>query len=155
MGNKKIYNYNKQKLVPLVQQQMALLSSYEGATCKITKSALCWSGKLKPTPLSKEYQAILTYTLREAPKVWIIGNELEKLDAPDFPHNYKIDVEKKMVQICLYRRQEFNVCKYLSQTIVPWAIEWLYFYELWLVTGEWHGGGEHPAAGEEKIEIAE
>jgi hypothetical protein len=27
---------------------------------------------------------------------------------------------------------------------VPWLLLWLSFYELWLITGEWHGGGVHP-----------
>ena len=50
----------------------------------------------------------------------------------------------KMVRICLYRYSEFNVYKLLADTIIPWTVEWLYFYELWLATGEWLGGGEHP-----------
>lgn len=32
----------------------------------------------------------------------------------------------------------------IANTIVPWAVEWLFFYEVWLVTGEWGGGGEWP-----------
>ncbi|MDY0295864.1 MAG: hypothetical protein RB296_00975 [Acidobacteriota bacterium] len=31
----------------------------------------------------------------------------------------------------------------IAKTIVPWASEWLIFYELWLATGEWLGGGIH------------
>lgn len=34
----------------------------------------------------------------------------------------------------------------ISETIVPWASEWLFYFELWLVTKEWMGGGEHPSA---------
>ena len=77
---------------------------------------------------------------------------LENLDHIDFPHNYDIDIENKMVRICLYRYSEFTSSKLLANTIVPWTIEWLYFYELWLTTGEWLGGGEHPNLGKEKIE---
>ena len=33
---------------------------------------------------------------------------------------------------------------FLSETIIPWAIEWLKYYELWRITGKWLGGGiEH------------
>lgn len=32
----------------------------------------------------------------------------------------------------------------VANTIVPWLAEWLEFYEGWLVTGIWYGGGEHP-----------
>jgi hypothetical protein len=74
------------------------------------------------------------------------------LDDPAFPHKFDIDEEKKMVRLCLYRYQEFNSYKYLSKTIIPWTVEWLYFYELWLATGEWCGGGEHPREGEKKDE---
>ncbi|AIQ89412.1 protein of unassigned function [Methylobacterium oryzae CBMB20] len=31
----------------------------------------------------------------------------------------------------------------LGRTIVPWAILWLWFFEDWLATGEWRGGGVH------------
>lgn len=29
----------------------------------------------------------------------------------------------------------------LGRTIVPWTIEWLFYYEIWLGIGEWCGGG--------------
>ena len=32
----------------------------------------------------------------------------------------------------------------LSQTIVPWATLWFYFFEDWPVSDEWKGGGKHP-----------
>ena len=37
---------------------------------------------------------------------------------------------------------------YVHETIVPWTAEWIVFYELWKITGEWlgpeapHGAGE-------------
>jgi hypothetical protein len=36
----------------------------------------------------------------------------------------------------------------IDQTIVPWAILWLFYYEEWLVSDDWKGGGEHPHAPE-------
>jgi hypothetical protein len=32
----------------------------------------------------------------------------------------------------------------IADTIVPWLILWLFYYEIWHVTGEWKGGGVHP-----------
>jgi len=32
----------------------------------------------------------------------------------------------------------------LAETTVPWAARYLYFYEGWLLTGKWSGGGRHP-----------
>lgn len=31
-----------------------------------------------------------------------------------------------------------------GETYIPWAAEWLYYFEVWLATGEWEGGGAHP-----------
>ena len=73
-------------------------------------------------------------------------------DDANFPHKFDIDVENKMVRICLYRYSEFSSSKLLVNTIIPWTIEWLYYYELWLATEEWLGGGEHPKIGKSKTE---
>lgn len=32
----------------------------------------------------------------------------------------------------------------LDQTMLPWAVIWLYYFEDWLESDEWKGGGEHP-----------
>ena len=29
----------------------------------------------------------------------------------------------------------------ISSTIIPWTSEWLYYYEIWLINGDWLGGG--------------
>lgn len=31
-----------------------------------------------------------------------------------------------------------------SETYIPWAAEWLHYFEVWLATGVWEGGGAHP-----------
>lgn len=130
---------------------VAMSVSYPDGKNRITKHAcLIWRGKISPTPLSQEYSVLITYKLGWSPRVWVVGDELEKLDDPEFPHKYDIEIDTKKVRICLYRYQEFNDYKYLSKTIIPWTIEWLYFYEIWLATGEWCGGGEHPQTGQQK-----
>lgn len=146
--------YFKSPPLSLIQQKVALCSAYKGVCCSIDKrkNKLFWSGKIKPTALSKEYMVILVYHPGKSPRVWVVGDELEKLDDPNFPHKYDIDAESKMVRICLYRYSEFNSSKLLANTIIPWTVEWLYFYELWLATGEWLGGGEHPDVGKPKAD---
>jgi hypothetical protein len=32
----------------------------------------------------------------------------------------------------------------IDQTIVPWAALWLFYFEEWLSSDQWKGGGEHP-----------
>lgn len=146
--------YYKSSPLSLIQQKVALCATYKGGVCSIEKkkNQLLWSGKIRPTVLSKEYTVILTYHPGASPKVWVVGDDLEKLDDINFPHKFDVDVEKKMVRICLYRHSEFNSSKLLANTVIPWTIEWLYYYELWLTTGEWLGGGEHPNIGEPKTE---
>lgn len=34
----------------------------------------------------------------------------------------------------------------LDQTIVPWTMLWLFYFEEWLASGDWKGGGMHPEA---------
>uniref|UniRef100_UPI0031016DE1 hypothetical protein n=1 Tax=Neorhizobium sp. EC2-8 TaxID=3129230 RepID=UPI0031016DE1 len=31
----------------------------------------------------------------------------------------------------------------ISKKIVPWTLDWLACYEDWLLSGIWHGGGQH------------
>jgi len=118
--------YVRNKYLSLVQQKTALLASYSGAKCIIENTTLIWSAEVKPTPNSRDYHMVLSYRFWERPSVYISGDSLRKLDAIDFPHKYSVDVEKKLVEICLYRYKEFTGYNYLSKTIVPWAIEWLF-----------------------------
>lgn len=91
---------------------------------------------------SQKFTVELEYTEEEKmPKVFIetsqfIGDKLE-----DIPHKYGIKTRrgKKYVEICLYYRHEWNRRMNISDTIVPWAIEWLYFYDMWLITKKWLG----------------
>jgi hypothetical protein len=48
--------------------------------------------------------------------------------------------------LCLYhpREKSWHNELLLSEVIVPWISEWLLFYEIWSITGEWKGGGSHP-----------
>jgi len=34
----------------------------------------------------------------------------------------------------------------LTQTLIPWTAEWLWYFEDWLTTRDWAGGGMHPEA---------
>ena len=54
--------------------------------------------------------------------------------------------DQQPTRLCLYLpgTGEWTPALRLDQTIVPWAALWLYFFEDWLVSGEWKGGGRHP-----------
>lgn len=150
MANK-VKHYNRQKTLTLSRQRLILLKTYPESSCRINKhKTLIWKASIKPSLISISYKVELFMKPREHPKVWVVGDELEKLDDPNFPHNYKIDLKKKKVLLCLYRYEEFSAIKSIAHTIIPWTIEWLYFYEIWLAIGTWCGGGEHPKAKNKK-----
>ncbi len=57
----------------------------------------------------------------------------------EIPHRYGPS------EPCLYYPGEFDPDReFIADVVVPWASEWLLHYELWLITGEWLGGGVHP-----------
>jgi hypothetical protein len=43
-----------------------------------------------------------------------------------------------------YEPDEWKSNMPLANTVLPWTTEWLYYYEIWLVPGEWTGGGDWP-----------
>lgn len=98
-------------------------------------------GEIQPTPRSCKYQFSLKYKLGELPSVNILSPILIKNEkGEDIPHLYPNG------SLCLYRplRKEFDYSNLMANTIIPWISLWLYYYEIWHVTGNWLGGGEHP-----------
>jgi hypothetical protein len=48
--------------------------------------------------------------------------------------------------LCLWwpKRREWQPNMKLADTYLAWTAEWLWYFEDWLATGAWAGGGEHP-----------
>jgi hypothetical protein len=67
-----------------------------------------------------------------------ILDELATREGSALPHTYSDDT------LCLHEIDDWTGSMYIADSIVPWTVEWLAHYELWLATGEWHGGGEWP-----------
>ena len=133
----------------LIDQQIALIQAYSDAKCYIRNSVLFWEGDIQPTALSRIYHIVVIYRLKARPVVMLKGDNIQGLDRPDFPHKFSIDRENHCVSLCLHLSHEFNSTQLRADTIIPWTAEWLYFYEVWLATGEWCGGGKHPGRDDE------
>ncbi len=80
------------------------------------------------------------------------------------PHIYLLDStvdEKsetfKRLRICLHlpNSDEYLITSPIVETIVAWAIKWTEFYEIWLITGVWYGGGKHVSYDKEKAKLSE
>ena len=120
--------------------QLAKLVRLFGGAGRQKKDRLTWVGVLTPSPLSRAYKLLLTYRTDDVPRVWVLDPKLEEREGKRAPHLYPGE------RLCLYlpKAYDWNGSMLLAETIVPWASEWLFHYEVWLATGEWCGGGEHP-----------
>ena len=95
------------------------------------------------TPLARTYRVRLDYELGNAPHVYVRDPDLIVLaGGRRLPHVYK----QQPPQLCLYlpNTGEWLAHMRLVDTIVPWSILWLFYFEDWLETDEWKGGGMHP-----------
>ena len=130
----------RRRSLSLTQQAWALCSRDPTAQRPVGRAGCrTWTVELQPTPLSLAYTVRLEH--REAdprPKVTVVDPVLTCREGESLPHVFAGD------ELCLYY-DEFDARKHLiADTVVPWASEWLYYYELWLTTGDWRGGGVHP-----------
>jgi hypothetical protein len=125
-------------------------------TEKIDQSAT-WEGILAPDKrehlVRVHYRVPMVlenFTLTDVqPRVQVIRPKLER--HPDYeqgpiPHVYKSKRDPSLPYLCLFSSslREWDVNDPLADTTIFWANEWLYFYEGWLVTKKWRGGGRHP-----------
>jgi len=123
--------------------QAGVIRSYFPDT-EITRdgeSALTWVGWLQPTPLSARYKVKVQYSRKKGISVFVLEPRLEiARGSSRLPHVY----DQQSQELCLFypKDREWDISMWIAKTIIPWASEWLYFYELWLVTdGDWLGGG--------------
>jgi len=140
--------------IPLSKQFLALEHLYNGKT-KITDKdrTLIWEGMIKPTPLSRNYSVLIKYKLGSAPKCIVtnpILNELAK--DREIPHIYEDDKHIQGTVLCLFlpkRKGKNSISEWqpnfsIADTIIPWTSLWLTYFEEWLYSNNWQGGGEHP-----------
>lgn len=146
MGHRRTFLPPKRRL-RLIEHKVALERSYPDAYCDLKQGVLVWKAVVRPTVLSRKYQVKIWCKQNNQPRVVVSGDSLRGLSKSDFPHKYEIDQDHRLVRVCLYLPSEFDHMQPFSDTIVPWAIEWLLHYEIWLATGEWRGGGVHPMSG--------
>lgn len=135
----------KKPTLNVTQQYHALKRDFSfGVTKVIGINEISWQGKLKSSPIGDEYEIKLTYKKNFPPKVYVLEPSPLKLPPGAIKLEHVYDHKKQ--QLCLYypKAKEWNEKKTISSTIMAWAIEWLYHYEIWLITGKWQGGGIHP-----------
>jgi hypothetical protein len=82
------------------------------------------------------------------PRVQVLKPLLER--HPDYeegpiPHVYWSSDASAEPYLCLFSPtlREWETNDFIAHTTIHWAAQWLYFYEGWLVTKKWRGGGRH------------
>lgn len=104
---------------------------------------LTWTYATSPSPLSRDYLIRIEMAPESAPRIFVNDPNVEVLaGGRDLPHVYR-----NPTRLCLYLpgTREWQPWMRLDQTIVPWTSLWLFYFEDWLDTREWKGGGMHPA----------
>ncbi len=98
-----------------------------------------------------KYKILCDYQLTGHMDVYLVEPDIN-MDNPTEIHTYGMKYHKaykrELPNLCLrlpYRFQ-WNSSILLLDSYIPWAAEWTEFYEIWELTGKWHGGGEHPTS---------
>jgi hypothetical protein len=105
-----------------------------------------WRGSVTPFEGADTYLIEVEYKIKHVPRVRVLSPELvRKQDGKRLPHTYPDEEGRRNpIRPCLFVPDEWDPRDSIAATIIPWTCEWLLHYEVWLVTGEWRGGGIHP-----------
>lgn len=96
---------------------------------------LTWLSSIRPTDTADEYEVRLEAEVGLAPEVFVESPELVPDADGRLPHVYPSGA------ICLHRVGEWRAHMLYINTVIPWAAEWLFYYELWRASGTWCGDG--------------
>lgn len=106
---------------------------------------LRFSFSIAPTAFSRLYRCMLLLTPTRSPRMFVLKPDLRTLaDGAPLPHVYRSDRSGTNLCLWLPRKNEWLPQMRLLDTYVAWTAEWLNYFEEWLATGVWAGGGEHP-----------
>ncbi|MFY8284389.1 hypothetical protein AAEU31_12850 [Pseudoalteromonas sp. SSMSWG5] len=141
-------------VISIADQYIAFKSCCKGDVAILDNDkTVQWTGYLQPTPLSRLYKVIIKYTLNKLPVCIVTEPDLKVLASGEaIPHTYQNNTSIKGTQLCLYlpkvkklnKVSEWQPTMFVADTFIPWASAWLFYFECWLSTENWHGGGvEH------------
>lgn len=136
-----VIDYPRVKPVSLALQELRMRAQHPQFIGRIDRCAATWTGEIQPTAMSAKHTVRIVYQWSQAPRVTVLTPPLrDRGDGQRIPHLYSGGF------LCLHKPhyREWTPTLCVADTIVPWTSLWLYYYEVWLITGNWFGGGEHP-----------
>jgi len=138
----------KHSFISLIIQDMHIKGKYPQFLSSLGRKEYVWTGYLQPTELSIQYETMIKYdVITRVPKTYIIKPFLKcREDKKRIPHTYSEN------RPCLYLpgTGEWTDQKLIADTIIPWLSLWLFYYEVWFLTGKWLGGGHELSINESK-----
>lgn len=118
-----------------------------------TRTMALWEGPLRPLSRAYTVRVRLHQDPRlereqepPVPEVTVIDPLLRhRAECPEepIPHHYPNCEAPDLPLLCLCdpAAHEWRYGLRVADTIIPWTIDWLACYEMWLATGAWVGGG--------------
>lgn len=144
---------------PTLAQRHAELAALrlDGAKLRFVGNAeLRFTFTIAPSEFGRFYECELRVPRNaSSPEMRVLQPDLVALaEGRPLPHVYSS--EPNAVKLCLWRpkQREWMSQMTLKDTYIPWTAEWLAYFELWLATGTWEGGGEHPTSPEKTAAAA-
>jgi hypothetical protein len=130
--------------------RMRLVCPWFKLTDRRRQAEATWVGKVQPSALSSSYIVMIRARMGWNPEVRVLSPELlVREGAKSLPHVYGDG------SLCLHTPGEWQPSQFIADVVVPWISSWLYFYEVWLATGSWLGGGTHSEKPEHSNEFTQ
>ena len=131
-------------MLTMAVQDLNVRHRFPGFSCRRIGAQTIWRGTLQPREVSPSYRVEVRYKLGRYPTVKVLRPAL----APGTPHLYAGGI------LCLYWPDEWvwRSDELVAETIIPWTSLWLFYYELWLDTGDWLGPSSHGSPPKNKHE---
>lgn len=112
-------------------------------------TGVVWVGELRP--FQKPYMVKVRWdpVERDRPYVSLLDPPLSPRSGGTFeeiPHLMFDENDPAQSGLCLFNPDgaEWAANMLIADTTLPWAAEWLFYYELWHYEGVWRGGGVGP-----------
>lgn len=133
----------REKPVTLLVQRLALDNRHPWLTTVIHDRRLTAEGVCRPCEVTRPYKVRFDYWIGSTP----VATILDPVPQPRLPGQRVIHTNQQNDKPCLFlpKTREWHGNQLLANTVVPWTLEWLLFYETWFVTGHWVAGGVLPS----------
>lgn len=135
---------------PTLAQRYAELAALAlpGASLRFIRGAeLRFRFHLVPSEFGRSYECELRMRRdATAPEVHVLEPDLDALaQGRRPPHVYASRPNDVALCLWLPKPREWVSRMSLKDTYIPWTAQWLAYFEFWLESGVWDGGGVHPA----------